>query len=124
MALPGAAAARTNVSPDAGYVYTVKYNYCSGGAAYFKVKETARGYTPANGLTIDMYAQEYRGGRWKTVHHFAQQYYYFAANGKTHYLTAWANWYNSTYYVRLKFKLRAWNGGYVVAKKTLYSKRC
>ncbi len=97
LALPGTVAARHNVGINSGYVYRVVYNYCSGGAAYFKVKEIAKGYTPANGLTINMSAQELRHGRWKTVHNFNQQWYNFPANGRKHFLAAWANWHNSVY---------------------------
>ncbi len=124
LALPGTVAARNNVGIDSGYVYKVVYNYCSGGAAYFKVKETAKGYTSANGLTIDMAAQELRGGRWKTVHYFNQQWYNFPDNGRNHFLAAWANWHNSVYWVRLKFTLRVWDSGYVLAHKTLVSRKC
>jgi hypothetical protein len=122
LALPASAAAASIQA--SGYTYKIIYNYCSGDGAYFKVKNQAAGYTPANGLTVDMQAQEKRGGRWRTVNTFAQQSYWFTRNGNTHWLKAWANWTNHVYYVRLKFKLRVWQGPYVLAKKVLYSKVC
>jgi hypothetical protein len=124
MALPSSAAAATSVAPSSGYTYKIVYNYCSAGAAYMKVRETAAGYTVANRLTIKMKAQEKRGGVWRTVHAFPVQSYRFRANGSAHWLKAWANWYNSHYYVRLVFKLQAWNGTRLLAYKTLRSVTC
>ena len=124
MALPSSAAAATNVAPSSGYTYRIIYNYCSAGAAYMKVKETAAGYTAANRLTIKIKAQEKRGGVWRTVHKFPLQSYRFRANGTAHWLKAWANWYNSHYYVRLVFKLKVFKGTRLLAYKTLRSVRC
>jgi hypothetical protein len=124
LALPGAAAASTNVTPDSGYVYKVIYNYCSADGSYMKVKEIAKGYTPANYLTMKIVAQERRGGRWKTVHKFSLLSYSFTPNGSNHWLTGWADWTNHVYYVRLKFKLRVWRNGTLLAKKNLISKVC
>lgn len=116
-------ASAASIDSSTGYSYKVIYNYCSGGAAYFKVKETAKGWTPADSLTIDAKAQELSGGRWRTTHYFPQHNYYFYANGNTHWLTAWENW-GSYNYVRLVFNLRVWSNNGVLAQKTLRSQTC
>ncbi|MEO8625437.1 MAG: hypothetical protein ABI452_01940 [Candidatus Limnocylindrales bacterium] len=118
----------TTTLAASGYTYAVKSNYCSGNDSYFKVKETAAGWTPANGLTIEMWAQWHPigYGRWHTqAGSYDEQHYYFPANGNKHYLTAWRWWYgDSGYWYRQVFKLHVWQGGYELAHKTLYSVKC
>jgi hypothetical protein len=123
LAVPATTAAASIQS--SGYTYKVVYNYCDGYTPHFKVKETAAGWTPANGLTIDSSVQELYGGRWHTIYTWNQQYYNFPDNGRSHWLTGW-RWYdgNATYYFRIVFNLRVWAGNTVLAHKTLNSVRC
>ena len=111
-----------------GYTYVVKANYCSGNDNFFKVNNIAAGWTPANGLTVEITAQWHPigYGTWHTVNgSYSEKHYYFGANGSKHTLTVWRWWYgDSSYWYRQVFLLRAWNGSYQLASKKLYSVRC
>jgi hypothetical protein len=123
LAVPATTAAASIQS--SGYTYKVVYNYCSGYDPHFKVKETAAGWTAANGLTMDSSAQEFYGGRWHTIYVWNQQFYNFPANGRSHYLTGWRSYGgNSITYIRITMDLRVWLNNGVLAHKTLHSVRC
>ena len=111
-----------------GYTYSVKANYCSGNDSFFKVKNMAAGWTPADGLTVEMWAQWHPigYGSWHTYGgSYAEKHYYFFPNGNKHTLTVWRWWYgDSSFWYRQMFKLHVWNGGYELAHKTVYSVKC
>jgi hypothetical protein len=108
-----------------GYKYRVMYSYCSGSTVNFKVRNIAKGYTPANKLTIDSWAQRRKGGRWQTVYTWARAKYTFPVNGYTHKLTSYRSYIgNDTYLFRIVFRLRAWHNKKVLATTTLHSVKC
>ena len=120
LALPAATAAG-----GGGYTYKVPYNYCNGYQVNMKVKVIAAGWTSADGLIIESKAQRRTGSGWQTVYTWPAAEYYYNANGAKHSLTAWRSYNgNSSYYFRLWFRLRVWDGGYLLAQKVLKSVAC
>jgi hypothetical protein len=120
LALPASTAAG-----GSGYSYRVIYNYCSGYQVNFKVKNIAAGWTPANYLTIDSWAQRKINGRWQTVYTWNQAWYSFNANGQKHTLTSNRQYNgNSSYFFRIVMRLRAWQNNNLLATKTLHSVKC
>ena len=119
LALPATTAAAN------GYSYRTVYNYCNGYQVNLKMKAIAQGYTNANSLTIDSWAQRRVNGYWQTVYNWNQTYYNFPANGQRHSLTAWRSYNgNANYYFRIVFKLRAWRNNTVLATSTFKSVKC
>lgn len=119
MALPATTAAA------GGYTHKTVYNYCYGNQVNLKMKAISAGWTPANSLTIDSWAQRKLGGGWQTVYTWNQAYYNFFANGAKHTLTAYRSYNgNSAYYFRILFRLRAWQGNHLLASSTFKSVKC
>ncbi|MEP7361282.1 MAG: hypothetical protein ABI744_06870 [Chloroflexota bacterium] len=119
LALPATTAAA------GGYTYKTVYNYCYGNQVNLKMKDMAAGYTPANRLTIDSWAQRKVFNGWQTVYTWNQAYYGFYHNSRSHTLTAYRSYNgNSSYYFRIVFRLRAWNGNHVLASSTFHSVKC
>jgi hypothetical protein len=121
----------TTAAGGGGYTYTVLQNYCYGpynsSSVYFKVKNQAAGWTDANKLTIEAWAQE-KNGSWYNIYHWAKAIYSYYRDGSKHWLTRWYSWEPnssaSVYWHRIKLRLRAWDGSYLLASKVLYSKQC
>jgi hypothetical protein len=117
MALPAATAAA------GGYTYKTVYNYCN--QVNLKMKNMAAGYTPANSLTIESWAQRKLAGGWQTVYIWNDVYYNFNANGLKHTLTAYRQYNgNSSFLFRILFRLRAWQGNNLLASSTFKSVKC
>ena len=111
-----------------GYSYVVKHNECHVGYdPHFKVRLVAAGWTPADGLTIDFYAQRrsFGSSTWQNWDYLGQEYYYFTPNGYKHWLTGWRTYdgSNNAWY-RIKGILRVWDGSYLLAKKVVKSVAC
>lgn len=126
-----ASGAASAVTPAAsGYTYRVLANYCygtNGNSVYFKVKETAKGWTPADGLTINSTAQYRNPGSftWHTVYVWPRADYGFSDNGQNHWQTLWRGYVgNNSRYFRISMTLRVWEGNSVLATKTLSSISC
>ena len=127
MAVLGAALAlpATTAAGGSGYSYKVPYNYCNGYQVNMKVKAIAAGWTSADGITIESKAQRKTGSGWQTVYTWNRADYAFFTNGSKHSLTAWRSYNgNSSYYFRLWFRLRVWDGNYILAQKVLTSVKC
>ena len=108
-----------------GYTYKTVYNYCNGYQVNLKMKNMAAGYTPANKLTIDSWAQRRVNGYWQTVYTWNRSVYNFVANGDKHTLTAWRSYNgNANYYFRIVFRLRAWHNSNVLADSSFKSVKC
>lgn len=119
MALPAATAAA------GGYTHKTFYNYCNGNQVNLKMRAIAAGWTQANSLTIESWAQRKLGGGWQNVYVWNDVYYNFNANGVKHTLTAWRSYNgNSTYFFRIIFRLRAWHNNNLLASSTFKSVRC
>ena len=71
-----------------GYTSKTVYNYCNGYQVNLKMKAIAAGWTNANKLSIDSWAQRKNGG-WQTVYQWNRVNYSFAITGAKHTLTAW-----------------------------------
>ena len=107
-----------------GYTYKVVSNYCSGTTVIFKVKNIAAGYTKANKLTIESWAQR-KAGSWQTVYTWPKAKYKFTRNGAKHVLTAWRKFNgNDPYLNRIVMRLRAWNNRTLLASISLNSRKC
>jgi hypothetical protein len=108
-----------------GYSYKTVYNYCSGLQVRLKMKNIAAGYTPANKLTIESWAQRRVSGKWQTVYTWNKAVYKYAWNGKSHTLTAWRSYNaNNSYWFRIVFRLRAWHNRTLLASSTFKSVKC
>lgn len=108
-----------------GYTYKTVYNYCYGNQVNLKMKNIAAGYTPANALTIDSWAQRRLSSGWQTVYTWDRADYDFVANGRTHTLTAWRSYDgNDAYYFRILFRLQAWDGNRLLASSIFKSVKC
>ena len=121
----------TSMTPaTSGYTYRVLSNYCygtHGDSVYFKVKETAQGWTPANYLTINSSAQYRNVGSstWHTAFIWNQVHYGFIPNGQNHWLSLWRGYVgNDVRYFRIVMTLRVWDGNSLLAFKTLHSVQC
>ena len=127
MAVLGAALAlpATTAAGGGGYTYKILYNYCNGYQPNMKVKAIAAGWTPADGITIESKAQRKTSSGWQTVYTWQRADYAFFPNGSKHSLTAWRSYNgNSSYWFRLWFRLRVWDGNYILAQKVLTSVKC
>jgi hypothetical protein len=108
-----------------GYTYKTVYNYCSGLQVRLKMKNTAAGFTSANKLTIESWAQRRIHGRWQTVYTWNKAVYKYAWNGKSHTLTTWRSYNgNNSYWFRIVFRLRAWHNRTLLASSSFKSVRC
>lgn len=109
-----------------GYTHQTVYNYCNGNQVNLKMKAMAAGWTPANSLTVDSWAQRKLSGGWQTVYIWNQVYYNFPANsGVQHTLTAFRSYNgNNSYFFRILFRLRAWHNNSVLASSTFKSVAC
>jgi hypothetical protein len=127
MVVLGAALAlpATTAAGSSGYSYKWVYNYCSGNQVNAKIKNIAAGWTNADGLTVESKAQRKTSSGWQTVYTWARADYAFAANVQKHVLTVWRTYNgNDSYYFRIWFRLRAWDGDYILAQKVLTSVKC
>jgi hypothetical protein len=133
LALAFALTAFAPVAVDAGgnaYTYKVMRNYCYGDhgySVYFKVKESAKGYSPANYMTIGSSAEARNVGSnsWFTVYTWNKAAYSFHRDGRNHYLTVWRSYVgNNSQYHRIVMYLKVWNGNTLLASKTLRSVSC
>ena len=106
-----------------GYTYKTVYNYCDGYTVKLKMKDIAAGYTPANKLTIESWAQEKYSGSWHYVYTWSTAVYKFVENGASHYLTTWRS-YTGSYLARIVFRLRAWHGSSLLASSSFHSVSC
>lgn len=107
-----------------GYTTTTVYNYCNGYQVNLKMKASAAGWTSANKLTVDSWAQR-KNGSWQTVYHWNRAIYSFAANGARHTLTASRSYNgNSQYYFRILFTFKAWHNSQLLATSSFYSVKC
>ena len=107
-----------------GYTSKTVYNYCNGYQVNLKMKAIAAGWTNANKLSIDSWAQRKNGG-WQTVYQWNRVNYSFAITGAKHTLTAWRSYNgNSQYYFRLLFTLKAWHNNQLLASSSFYSVKC
>jgi hypothetical protein len=120
LTLPASAAAA-----ESGYKYKVVYNYCDGKTVHFKAKNIAEGWTPANRLTIESWAQKKVNGSWRTIHAWDRANYKFTANGDRHWLTSWRQ-YNGVpgNKFRIMFRLRAWENRQQLASVVVTSVNC
>ena len=114
-----------SVAAGGGYSYRTVYNYCSGNQVNLKMKNIAAGFTPADRLTIDSWAQRKLSGGWQTVYTWNRVNYSFNPNGSKHTLTAWRSYNgNNFYYFRILFRLRAWDGNRLLASSSFKSVKC
>jgi hypothetical protein len=108
-----------------GYSYKTVYNYCNGNQVNLKMKSSAAGWTNANSLTIDSWAQRKLSSGWQSVYQWNQAYYNFPINGAKHTLTAWRTYNgNNSYYFRILFQLRAWHNNTLLASSSFKSVVC
>ena len=109
-----------------GTTYKIVHNYCSGANPMFKVKNIARGWSPANKLTNESWVEKRPpGGSWARVYTWDVSQYKFEANGDKHWLTSWRTWKGNRYqWFRIGFRLRAWNGDNMLSSVTIYSRKC
>ena len=125
LALAIAVALPATTAAASGYSYKTIYNYCSGNQVNLKMKNIAAGWTPANALTIESWAQRHLASGWQTVYTWNTAEYDFATNGNKHSLTAWRSYNgNNSYYFRILFRLRAWDGNQLLASSTFKSVKC
>jgi hypothetical protein len=104
------------------------YDYCAGAddnQVNLKMRISARGYTTANRLTIDSWAQRKVNGRWQTVYRWDRAGFRFEPDGNRHTLAAWRS-YNGTnaYPFRIVFRLRAWHNSTVLRSTLARSVVC
>ncbi len=114
-------------STAAATAYPVKrvYNYCERNTVHLKMRITARGYTNANRLTIDSWAQRRASGRWHRVYDWPRAGFKFEINGNKHSLTAWRSYHGTrTHDFRIVFRLRAWHNRQVLHTTVFRSVAC
>jgi len=125
MVLGAALMLPASVAAASGYTYKTVYNYCNGNQVNLKMKNKAAGWTPANRLTIESWAQRKLAGGWQTVYIWNDAVYNFNWNGSGHTLTAWRSYNgNNSYFFRILFRLRAWQGNNLLASSTFKSVKC
>jgi len=125
LAVPATTAAASVQS--SGYTYTIKSDQCIGPTyqkIYFKVKETAAGWTPANSLTIDSWADEFRHGAWHTFYVWPRQHNNFQPNGTSHSLTSSRSFGDPPHSVRIVMQLQIWKNGTLLSHKVFLSGTC
>ena len=107
------------------YPVKVLNNYCDGQTVVLKMRITARGYTNANKLTIDSWAQRRVSGSWQTVYTWQRAAYKFQVNGDQHSLTSVRSYHGTnTHAFRIVFRLRAWHNRNVLFSTTFRSVAC
>ena len=129
LAVVGAALAlpATTVGGNTGYSYRTVYNYCEGAQVNIKVKNIAEGFTEANKLTIDSWAQRApaKSGPWTTVYRWDRASYKFEADGQKHWLTSWRSYNgNNQAWWRVVMRLRAWHNKTQLASVDVFSVKC
>ncbi len=108
-----------------GYTYKVLYNYCDGNEVNLRMRNSAAGWTPANRLTIEAWAQRKLATGWQTVYTFDTKAHNFQPNGAKHSLTVWWSYIgNNYYYFRLVFRLRVWDDSDLLVSTTYRSVKC
>lgn len=119
LALPATTAA------SGGYSATTVFNYCNGNQVNLKMKGSAAGWTSANYLTLDSWAQRKTSSGWQTVYRWNQAHYSFNANGAKHTLTGFRSYNgNNTYYFHIVFQFRAWHNNQLLANSLYKSVKC
>jgi hypothetical protein len=120
--------ALTLATPVAGatdYPVRVVHNYCDGNTVHLKMRITARGYTNANKLTIDSWAQRRVSGEWQTVYNWQRAVYKFTINGDLHSLTSTRSYHGTrSHDFRIVFLLRAWHNQRVLFSTKVRSVAC
>ena len=92
------------------YPVSVIYNYCDGNTVHLKMRIAARGYTDANKLTIESWAQRRVRGGWEFVYRWDRAVYRFEINGDRHSLTSFRSYHGTrSHDFRILFRLRAWH---------------
>jgi hypothetical protein len=112
---------------SAATAYPVKtiYNYCDGNTVHLKMRITARGYTNANKLTIDSWAQRKVSTGWQTVYEWKRAVYTFEINGDRHSLTSSRSYHGTaTHDFRIVFRLRALHNRNVLFSTVFRSVAC
>lgn len=118
----------------ATFTYTIQSNTCSAsggdwgyGHLYFRVQLKEYGWSGANKFTFTAKAQHRALGstRWRVDHNYGTHTYRFTNNGNN---TSYARWYSfdpgDYAWHRIKVVLKVWHGTRLLAKKTVYGKRC
>ena len=114
-------------SVAADYDYPVKtiYNYCAGQQVNLKMRITARGYTNANKLTVESWAERKLSSGWQTVYRWDRAVYKYKINGNKHSLTAWRSYTGTrSHKFRIVFRLRAWHNRNLLDSTLYRSVRC
>ena len=125
LAAPATAAA-ASVKPS-GYTYSIKSDRCTGPTyqrIHLEVKETAAGWTPANSLTIDSWAEEFSHGAWHTFYVWPRQHNNFTPNGASHSLTSSRSFGDAPHSVRIAMQLQIWKNGTLLSHKVFLSGIC
>ena len=107
-----------------GYKFTIKSDRCTGPTyetISFKVKETAAGWTAANYMTIDSWAEEFSHGAWHTFYVWPEQHKSFAPNGASHSLTSSRSFGDPPHSVKIAMQLQIWKSGTPTKPATLLS---
>jgi hypothetical protein len=110
-----------------GYSYKKIYNYCDGTTVHLKIKNIAEGFTDANKLTIDSWAQKAptKNGPWTKIYSWSQAKYTFDIDGQKHWLTSWRSYNgNNTAWFQIVFRLRAWHNRTQFATVDVGSAKC
>jgi hypothetical protein len=109
----------------AAYPVRVVHNYCDGQTVHLKMSISARGYTDANKLSIDSWAQRRVSGSWQTVYNWQRAVYAFEVDGNRHTLTSFRSYHGTrSHEFRIVFKLRAWKGRHVLHSTVYRSVAC
>ena len=110
-----------------GYSYKKIYSYCDHATVHFKVKNIAEGFTDANKLTIDSWAQKAptKNGPWTKIYSWERAKYTFAIDGQKHWLISWRSYNgNNTAWFQIVFRLRAWHNRTLFASVDVGSAKC
>jgi hypothetical protein len=113
------------VAGASAYPVRVVHNYCDGNTVHLKMRISARGYTNANKLTIDSWAQRRVSGSWQTVYNWQRAVYRFEVNGDRHTLTSTRSYHGTASHdFRIVFQLRAWHNQRVLHSSKFRSVAC
>ena len=119
--------ATTLAGQGTGYSYKTIYSYCQGTTVQFKVKNIAEGFTDANKLTIDSWAQKApsKSGPWTKIYTWDRAKYTYEIDGQKHWLTSWRSYHgNNTAWFQVVFRLRAWHNRTMLASVDVGSAKC
>jgi hypothetical protein len=115
----------TSTMAASGYSYKTLYDYCdSNYAVHFKVKTIAAGWTDANKITTESWAQYKYFGSWHTDFHWKTSVYKFAEDGTQHWLTVWHTYSGGDVQGRIVFRLNVWHNTSLLAQSTVHSVAC